>query len=359
MGDLRLSLALLVVLTHALAVGFGHQPSLGGTAVGSLAVDGFFILSGFLVARSYLRLASPLRFAWHRALRILPAFWACLLITAVVLAPAFALIEGRSPLSVFAGPDSAVGYLTGNAFLYIGQYGIAGLPLTEHTPAVLNGSLWTLVYEGLCYLMVGALGVLGILRRRPMLVAALAGLLWLVIIAQSLGVGTGGSEMLYIAPRLGLLFLLGALALLFDRHVPVHDVAAAAAGAVLVASCLLLDDYRTVGSVALAYLCLWATVRLPARRTRRDLSYGAYIWHWPVIQLMTALGLAEMGRLSFVPLATAFTLLIAWGSWTWVEAPALSLKGLRGGRPGQRSLRAADALLSGPPVPRPAPGTQR
>jgi peptidoglycan/LPS O-acetylase OafA/YrhL len=276
----------------------------------------------------------------------MPAYWACLLVTAFVLAPLLALLGGRPVPAVFTGADGAVGYVTRNAFLHIGQYGIEGLPLTPYAPGVLNGSLWTLFFEGLCYLMVGGLGLAGILRRRPGLVAALAGALWLMITAQGLGLGTGGSDLLTIFPRLALLFLLGSLGLLLGRRVPIHDGLAAAAGAVLVGSCLLFDDYRSVGSVALAYLCLWATVRLPGRSPGRDLSYGAYLWHWPVIQLIATLGLTGTGQLVFVPVATALTLLVAWGSWTWIEAPALRLKGI-GGRP-----LGGERPISRPPAPR-------
>jgi peptidoglycan/LPS O-acetylase OafA/YrhL len=97
LAALRLGFAGLVALAHAWSVGFGHQPRIGQTDVSALAVDGFFVLSGFLVARSWLRLQSFRRYAWHRFLRIMPGFWVCLVVTAAVVAPTPPSWPGEPP----------------------------------------------------------------------------------------------------------------------------------------------------------------------------------------------------------------------------------------------------------------------
>lgn len=112
---MRLVLAALVAVVHASVLGFDFQPQIGSTQIGALAVDAFFVLSGFLVVRSYLRLNSFRRYVWHRALRIMPGFWVCMLATAFVFAPLLAVIMGRSATSVLSGQDSAISYLTANA----------------------------------------------------------------------------------------------------------------------------------------------------------------------------------------------------------------------------------------------------
>ncbi|RYZ26164.1 MAG: acyltransferase, partial [Propionibacteriaceae bacterium] len=175
---LRLLFATTVAVAHTMLIGFGYQPQAGSTDFGSLAVDGFFVLSGFLVARSYLRLGSLRRYAWHRALRILPGFWACLLATALLIAPLLAVLLGRPALSVFSGEDSAWSYLRSNALLVISQFGISGMPGTGGVPDQVNGSLWTLFFEACCYAALAALGVLGVLQQRRGLVAGMCLLLW-------------------------------------------------------------------------------------------------------------------------------------------------------------------------------------
>ena len=96
-GLLRLSLALLVVVHHTRVLGgFGSDPVLrfarGQADLGVFAVAGFFTISGFLVTRSAER-SSTARYLWHRALRVFPAFWVCLLV--IALAALYALRPER------------------------------------------------------------------------------------------------------------------------------------------------------------------------------------------------------------------------------------------------------------------------
>ncbi|WP_116112018.1 acyltransferase family protein [Austwickia chelonae] len=170
---LRLLLAAFVAVAHGMQIAHGYQPRLGHTDLGTLAVDGFFVLSGFLVAGSFLRLSCPVRYARHRALRILPGFWTCLVVTALVMAPLLSVLEGGTPGQVFSGEAPSGLYVLDNAFLLIRDYAVAGLPTGTHTPGVINGSLWTLWFEAVCYVLVMALGWAGGLRsgRRRLLVA--------------------------------------------------------------------------------------------------------------------------------------------------------------------------------------------
>lgn len=321
---LRLALATTVAVVHTALIGTGHQPQTGSTDLGSLAVDAFFVLSGFLVARSYLRLGSLRRFVWHRALRILPAFWVSLLLTAGVVAPLLAVLEGRPAASVFTGPDSALDYLTRNALLHVEQFGISGLGAGSGAPDVVNGSLWTLFYEACCYALVAALGVLGVLRRRRRLVLALVLALWALTIAATAGFNPLGSTLML---RLSFVFLLGAAGHLFADRIPVRGWLAALSLVLVVVGLVVLPDYRALAGPAFAYLFLWAVVRCPWRpRLRADLSYGTYVWHWPTAQVLFALGATAVTVVPFVLLGLALTAAIAAASWTFVERPALSWK---------------------------------
>ena len=176
MNALRLFLAGLVLVSHTIQLSTSGQDPLGrftGSYVdlSTVAVDGFFALSGFLIAGSYLSSPSVGRYLRRRALRILPGFWVCLLVTAGVLAP-LSWWHERHTLSGFpvSGPDSAAAYVWSNAGLLIREFYIAGA-FDGH---VVNGSLHTLFYEFACYLMVAVIGVLGVLRRRPWVVVAMS-----------------------------------------------------------------------------------------------------------------------------------------------------------------------------------------
>ena len=322
---LRLLLAGTVAMVHTMLLGFGHQPGAGATDVGSLAVDGFFVLSGFLVTASFLRLGSLRRYVWHRALRILPGFYVSVVLTAFVVAPLMAVLAGRAATSVFSGPDSALGYVTSNAGLLVRQFGLAGLPGTGGSPDVVNGALWTLFFEACCYGIVAALGVVGVLRRRRWVVLVLLAGLWLATISATAGFNPFGSTIML---RFAFVFLLGTAGHLYADRIPVSGVLAWASAVLVVAGLALLPNHLALAGPAFAYLVLYAVVRLPLRyRPRWDLSYGLYVWHWPVAQVLVLTGLTAVGTPLFVLLSVAVALGVAALSWTLVERPALSWKG--------------------------------
>lgn len=321
---LRLLLAGTVAVVHTLQLGFGHQPQAGATDVGSLAVDGFFVLSGFLVTMSYLRLNSLRRYVWHRALRILPGFYLSTVLTALLVAPVLAALSGRAATSVFTGDASAVGYVVNNAALLMRQFGIAGLPETGGAPDVVNGALWTLFFEACCYGIVAALGVLGILRCRRWVVLVLVGLLWAATIAATAGYNPFGSELML---RFAFVFLLGAAGHLYADEIPVSGLLAALSVVLVVVGLALLPDHRALAGPAFAYLFLYAVVRLPLRRRPRwDLSYGVYVWHWPIAQVLLLTGLTVVGTPLFILASLAVTTVVAALSWTLVERRALAHK---------------------------------
>src|SRR4051794_3232377 len=89
--------AFFVLLSHTYPLGYGRaDPGDGVTngqaELGAIGITGFFVISGFLITRSGLRFGLG-RFLWHRALRILPGLWVCLVVTAFLIAPVAALIE--------------------------------------------------------------------------------------------------------------------------------------------------------------------------------------------------------------------------------------------------------------------------
>jgi peptidoglycan/LPS O-acetylase OafA/YrhL len=324
---MRLALAGVVAVVHALAVGFGHQPVVNDTTLGDLAVDAFFVLSGFLVTGSLVRTRSVARYLWHRALRIMPGFWACLLVLALVVAPVLAVLQGRPAASVFtAAHDSAGEFVVRNAGLLMQQWGIAGLPEGVPEPGVLDGSLWTLFYEAVCYGAVVLLGVLGALQR-PRLVAALVAGLWALTVAHALSDGLVQEERLL---RFTFLFLLGTLAYAaadrwwLDRRLVAVSVVLLAVGLVW------LPDYRALAGPAFAYLVLYAMARLPAPRwPSQDYSYGLYVYHYPLEQVLVVAGLAAWGQVPFVVVAIVLAMGAAALSWRLVERPALSWKSAR------------------------------
>ena len=156
---MRLILALGVVYSHSYAVGgFGDEPLVSltkeKTILGSISVLGFFGLSGFLVSGSFDGTGSLKIFLLKRFRRIFPGFWACLIVTAFFIAPLIGILNGISfsGFPIF-GSDGAFSYVAKNFFISVHQHSIGNIIEKTAWPGSLNGSLWSLHPEVICYIV--------------------------------------------------------------------------------------------------------------------------------------------------------------------------------------------------------------
>ncbi|MCL3861296.1 acyltransferase [Actinotalea sp. K2] len=323
----RLILAGSVVFWHAYPLNGHPFPWEGGRQIaGSIGVDGFFAISGFLLAGSWLHKPHIATYAKNRLLRIMPAFWVCLLVVGFGFAPLAALAQGGSVGQVLDGPHSALQYVLRNSALTIQFHDVAGTPADVPLSGVWNGSLWTLRWEALAYVGLAALGLLGILRHRAA-VLALLGLLWLATIGLAADV-LPQNYWLVNGTRLGLMFVAGMVLHLYGDRITSRWWLAAVCTALLVAS-PLLPDYRILAGPAVAYLVIWSGGRITDPRLRltdRDISYGLYIYAFPIQQALVIAGSAALPPLVAAVLAIALTVPLAVASWVLVERPALRLK---------------------------------
>ena len=317
-----------VLVSHAwpLALGPGTaEPleTLTGFSLGTLCVMLFFAASGFLIAGSWQRRPDPVRFALARGLRLLPGLAVSLVLVALVMGP---LVSGRS-LPDYAADPAVQSFLARNLVFVSPQYTLPGVFEANPYPHV-EGSIWTLVHEALCYGAVLVAGTLGLMapRRLPVLLGAF-GALWFVL---ALWGGLPGR--LARLHELSLAFAIGAALWALRDRVALSGWGALAGLGLLVAR---MDPEgpggttsRLVWSGALAYGLLWAAY-VPAGAVRGfnaagDYSYGIYLYAFPVQGLMIW-WLGAQTPLSNVALSTPPTLLLAVVSWHLVERPALGI----------------------------------
>jgi len=334
-GFVRMVLAAIVVICHAQSLAWNKPVLLGRSQVGDLAVDGFFVVSGFLVTRSATNLPTLRRYFTHRALRILPAFYLTLFVTAFVVAPLVAVLQGDSVMRAFTGWDSNWKYVIHNCMLLVRQWTIGGLgPDGPTGPPPMNGSLWTLFYEALCYCMIAFLVAVGVIRRKTRpptttlqyyLPALVAGGAWALYAAQAYHVAPAGPQNV---GRFVITFLFGAMGHLYADKIRFTPAWVAVALAGCFGALFLSDDYLVLGSLPFAYLFWWAMVSLPIRwTTETDLSYGLYIFHWPTEMILIAAGATRrFGELDFAFLAMVIAGIGATFSWHFVESRALRYK---------------------------------
>ena len=316
---LRLIAAALVVVHHARVLNGAAPWMIGwGPDPGALGVGIFFVISGYLVTASLRRTPGVGVFLAKRVLRIAPGLLVALLLTALVLGP----LVSDLPVADYFGDAAPLLYVLKNLSLYAVTYDLPGVFADAPYPDVVNGSLWSLRLEFTAYLGLAALGALH-LARAPVLagLALLAGGAFLAVHFTGLDARGEFARLASLAALNGWLFLCGAALEAFDVKPPTWT---AAVGLVL----LPTPAWFLGLPLAVVVLGRVAAPRLPA-----DLSYGLYIYSFPLQQV-----LAEHGRLNVLT-SLALALPFAAASWFLVEKPALRLK---------TRLPGAASLVPGP-----------
>ncbi len=329
----RLVLASSVIFWHAFPLtGRAFPFSHGAQIAGDVAVDGFFVISGYLLTGSWLHKPRLLPYIRNRVLRIVPAFWVCLVVVGFVVAPLTSALRGSSPASLFTGEHSAFRYVTDNSLLVIKFYDVAGTPTGVPYPAAWNGSLWTLRWEGMAYIGLALLGLLSLLRR-PMAVLTIFVVAWSAVVLLALGIAPRNFYLAY-GSRLGFMFLCGTVLALFGRHIPANRWFAGTS-VLLIGISAFLPDYRMLAGPSLAYLVIFAggMIRRPSWQLKdRDISYGMYIYGFPVQQTLVIGGLGHLTPVLFGLVGFLCTVPVALASWVLVERPMLRLKRSRRAR---------------------------
>lgn len=320
----RLVLATEVILWHSWPLTGNEVPIEWVKQLGSqVPVDAFFAVSGFLITSSWMRKPHLRQFAAARALRIFPGLWVCLLVTAFLIAPISVLVQ-RGSVWAMMSSGSPVWYVIDNALLYPFYVGIDGTPKDVPWPGVWNGSLWTLLFEMVCYVAVAILGATGLLKRSATIPVAFGLSLCLAaVVGYPVFAMTTIPQMI---SRFAVTFAAGALVYQYRDKIPANWTLVGVGGLIVVLSGFT-GNYRLIGAVPLAYVVIVSGSLLKHRRLnlRNDLSYGVYIYAFPIQQLLMVAGVVLHPALFFV-VATAITLPLAAGSWFVVEKRALALK---------------------------------
>lgn len=321
---LRLFGAVSVMFSHAFLIATGSEETepfirlLGpGNLLGLYGVFTFFIISGFLLTRSLQSRPSAITYSVNRALRILPGFLFCTFMTVAVIGPLFTTLTMMEYLS---SPETTQ-YVTRT----LGTLDDAGLPGVYGGPrgavsTVVNGSLWSLHYEALSYVLLLLVWTIAPSSRIAALVAVtLSALMWvfpsvdkaIASVAYTLPYFAGGVLMHWIQGRYGTTRRGAAISLvllLASCVIGVQRYAFAVFGAYLV---VFLGERPNVGS--------------SIARKIGDCSYGIYLFGWPVEQMVRRLtGTTDPWRLFVMALPVA--VILGWISFHAVEKRAMGLR---------------------------------
>lgn len=305
--------ALLVLVSHHFALSGLAEPGIAGyNSLGGIAVTAFFSISGLLITQSFISSRSFTDYLSKRIARIFPALILC----------AFAM-------TYLAGGIFAKDYVTGSSalidFLRISVFGRANIePITRGFifDESFNGSLWTLKIEFGFYLLLAV--ALGLCRQAlmPWILLAAFG-----VATYVLGHHVPGAlaQKLAIYSAAGVAFFAGAVIAFHKQYLSDSRVLAIAlatgVGLIFISVGTPLAGILATLGFCLATLSLGLLYVDKTIRGRFDISYGIYLYAFPVQQLVI-----NKTALTFIPsmlLSALIVIVLASVSWLLVEQPAL------------------------------------
>lgn len=328
---LRIFAASLVFLSHHYAINGYPEPVFLGESLGFWGVYTFFSISGFLVSQSWRSDPHAGRFAAKRVLRIWPGLAVVTLISAFALGP----IISTMPWQEYISHSKFVEFLS-NLRMGI-RYELPGVFEENAYPRAVNGSLWTIPYEVRCYIFLVLIGLTGLLRR-----AGLVLICTTLLAAYYFGLESGSTRYQYLFS----LFFFSGVCLDLFRHKweqqPHYLLGAASIAALTLYLAGMTHAALFVLLPSLA-ICLGtkSTPILKSAGKFGDISYGLYIYAFPVQQTVAWAFGRDFPFYQGMIIAGIFTVSLALLSWHLVERPALGLKRfLRRGRPPGRMSSA-------------------
>jgi peptidoglycan/LPS O-acetylase OafA/YrhL len=319
----RLIFAIVVIFSHSWAFGkFEGEPlswvleDMGGAA--GNAVNGFFIISGFLIAGSWLSRKDADSYLRARVARIWPAFAVAFVFSAAIAALA-AGEDGLKYLRSIPKQSWFVGIFTLDPVELERALSFTNNPY----PRTVNGPMWTIRIEFCCYMAVALVGVIGLFRRR-----------WLAILFTAFAMSLAAYEASILPDiawqrwaRFAAFFGAGAVLYLYREQIPKSGWIA---GACVLLICLtrFVSLYVTLpiaGTYLIFYLASVAPQWMKNIGAKNDISYGVYLYGGPLQQLYYSYAVKQ-----FVPMnpwvcfaaVLPFSIGLGWLSWLYIEKPA-------------------------------------
>jgi peptidoglycan/LPS O-acetylase OafA/YrhL len=320
---LRLLAALAVVVSHAIFLKSGNKADeiFAGSSVyvlGDHAVNVFFVLSGLTVAASLDRSKDIVSFLVARMLRIFPGLIVCTV--ALVI---FGIAISDYSAIKYVTDTHVITYVLKTISLGTTSAELPGVFASNPHPSVVNGSLWTLKFEVVCYLLLALLSAVGLLeKRRASLLLPAVGIVASAFLLYRFGGHADSFEQL---ARFWLCFSFGVGLFVFRDHVRI-SVFQALFLVALTWMVLGAGIERAVSPIATGYAVLLLgripLGKLRAFSNRNDISYGVYIFGWPISQSLIHF-YPNLNAWALLVLSAAITSAIAYVSWHWIEKPSL------------------------------------
>jgi peptidoglycan/LPS O-acetylase OafA/YrhL len=331
---MRLMLAIFVVYGHSRYL-YGAEDLLHWQAkgfevlhIGGISVWGFFVISGYLVTTSWLNSKGLVDFLTKRFKRIFPGYWASLLVCAFFFAPLWYYLQFKTTDQFLSLNALNIWNFLSSNLLSVGAVNsIGGVAIDQ-----VNGPLWTIPHEIHAYIMLGVIGCAGVISVnasnffKKWFILAVTILLTAARITYTYNADFANFYALWFGDERFLLFLAiffwGVSLNLYKQLFPVNYCGLFLSFVGLVVG-TLYDILPILLPFCFSYFIIALSFLIPVKNISKkigDLSYGIYLYHWPIRLTLQMYGLlGVMSLWSFVALNLALTIPFALFSWNFVE----------------------------------------
>lgn len=323
---LRFIAASLVLFSHCVPFSRGmnhsdilYQITKGQITFGGVAVSMFFLYGGFLIAKSMERIKDGKQYFKARAIRIFPCLATVVFLCVFLLGP----VITTYPLAKYFTDVNTYKYLLNSVFVLV--HSLPGVFENNIYGTTVNGPLWTLPVEFLCYIMCFVLYKTGLMKKKKVLYTIPVYVVMYVIIMKVLA----NSPVLLAALRPATLFYIGIIFYIYRDMIRLDIRVVAVCVVCLIASCvthtLFIGIYLFL-PYALFFLAYGTKHKCAGFGKNAELSYGMYLLGSPVQQTVTLLFGGSMNPLINFIVSLPIDILGAYLLFRLVEKPITKLQ---------------------------------
>lgn len=297
----------------------------------TVAVMGFFVLSGYLILSSYLRQPQWQVYYKKRALRLLPAYIMIVLCCALLLST----VSTLGMLEYFSDTKwwKYVGYNL--VFLNFLQPTLPGVFEQNPMDQAVNGSLWTIKIEVAFYISIPILVYVFRTVRKSIYIKAILLLMYLFSIVYEWKVleltlsHPQYTSLLNQFPAMLQYFSVGMWAYLFIPYQWFKQPLTWVIGGLLFLERFVLETtFLWPIGLGILIFCVGFGLKDFAQRLLRgnDYSYGIYILHYPIAQLYTHWGIFKWSAIGGFIIFLITVIILSVLSWHLLEKRFLKKK---------------------------------
>jgi len=323
---IRLLAAVAVIFSHSFALAGHPEPRIGGGTIGGLAVWIFFILSGYLISKSWDQYPRFNVFFAKRILRIAPG----LIIATVGVILITGIFFTSLPLLEFFTNQQTLTYLN-NIFLVNQSGTLPGVFVDNIYPLATNGPIWTLAYEFTMYITVALIGILHIYKKIPPLAIWVA-LMVVVLLSITVGKDIPSITIFYLDIKLlsvlALMFFSGVMMHKYENRIKLNTWVGFGSLVMFILLAALAPELMAIPAAVLLAYAIFAIGRhehFSSVSKFGDFSYGLYIYAFPIQQMIASITHTTSTWKMFA-LSLFLTIIVSVASWYFVESKALKWK---------------------------------